>query len=171
MAAISQMSLTFKRIFLNENIWIPNEFSLTFVSKGPNNNIPGLFHIMAWCRPGDKPSSEPMLFSLPPHICVTRPQCINVTNGVYKRRFIITLLWTSRRTWGIFNGYRLQLFGDVSICKSVWCSECLSHMRWIWTFVTTCSCISNEVNTYSHNHHAACIQPHTLHEISFRDLT
>ena len=32
---------------------------------------------MAWCRPGDKPLSEPMLFSLPTHICVTRPQWVN----------------------------------------------------------------------------------------------
>ena len=27
---------------------------------------------MAWCRPGDKPLSEPMMVTLPTHICVTR---------------------------------------------------------------------------------------------------
>ena len=32
---------------------------------------------MAWRRPGDKPLSEPMMVSLPMHICVTRPQCVN----------------------------------------------------------------------------------------------
>ena len=32
---------------------------------------------MAWRRPGDKPLSEPMMVSLPMHICVTRPQWVN----------------------------------------------------------------------------------------------
>ena len=35
--------------------------SLQFVPKGPNNNIPELFQIMAWHRTGDKPLSEPMM--------------------------------------------------------------------------------------------------------------
>ena len=39
---------------------------------------------MAWHRPGDKPLSEPTMFSLPTQICVTRLQWINVT-------------WVSRR--------------------------------------------------------------------------
>ena len=32
---------------------------------------------MAWRRPGDKPLSEPMMVSLPRHICITRPQWVN----------------------------------------------------------------------------------------------
>ena len=64
---------TFKRIFLNENVIISIKISLKFVPKGPINNIPVLVQIMAW-RPGDKPVSEPMMVSLPTHICVTRPQ-------------------------------------------------------------------------------------------------
>ena len=66
----------FKCIFLNENVWIPIEISLKFVPKGSINNNPALFQIMAWCRPGDKPLSEPMMVSLPTHICVTRPQWV-----------------------------------------------------------------------------------------------
>ena len=66
----------FKCIFLNENVWIPIKISLTFVPKGPINNIPALVQIMAWRRPGDKPLSEPMMVSLPTHICVTRPQWV-----------------------------------------------------------------------------------------------
>ena len=31
---------------------------------------------MAWHRSGDKPLSEPMMVSLPTHICVTRPQWV-----------------------------------------------------------------------------------------------
>ena len=66
----------FKCIFLNENVWIPIKISLKFVPKGPINNIPAMVQIMAWRRPGDKPLSEPMVVSLPMHICVTRPQWV-----------------------------------------------------------------------------------------------
>ena len=51
----------FKRIFVNENIWIPIKISLNFVPKGSINNIPSLVQIIAWRRPGDKPLSEPMM--------------------------------------------------------------------------------------------------------------
>ena len=46
---------------------------------GPINNIPALVQMMTSRRPGDKPLSEPMLFSLLTHICVTRPQWVNWT--------------------------------------------------------------------------------------------
>ena len=65
---------TFKRIFLNENVWILIKISLKFVPKGRINNIPSLVQIMAWRRPGDKPLSEPTMASLLTHIYVTRPQ-------------------------------------------------------------------------------------------------
>ena len=67
----------FKYIFLNENIWISIEISLRFVLKGSINNVQALVQIMAWRRPGDKSLSEPMMISLPPHICATRPQWVN----------------------------------------------------------------------------------------------
>ena len=67
----------FKCIFFNENASIAIKISQKFVRKGPINNIPALVQIMAWRRPGDKPSSEPMMVSLPMHICVTRPQWVN----------------------------------------------------------------------------------------------
>ena len=63
----------FKCIFLNENVSIAIKISLKFVPKGPINNNLALVQIMAWRRPGDKPLSEPMMVSLPTHICVTRP--------------------------------------------------------------------------------------------------
>ena len=65
---------TVNHIFVNENVRISIKFSLKFVPKGPINNIPALIPIMAWRRSGDKPLSEPMMVSLPTHICVTRPQ-------------------------------------------------------------------------------------------------
>ena len=50
----------FKYISLNENIWISIKI-LKFLLKGPINNIPALVQVMAWCRSGDKPLSEPIL--------------------------------------------------------------------------------------------------------------
>ena len=67
----------FKCIFLNENWCISMKISLKFVPQGLVNNIPALVQIMAWCRSGDKPLSEPMMVSLSTHICVTRPQWVN----------------------------------------------------------------------------------------------
>ena len=62
--------------FLNKDIWISIDTSLKFVTKGQINNTPALVQIMAWCPPGDKPLSEPMMVSLLMHICATRPQWV-----------------------------------------------------------------------------------------------
>ena len=66
----------FRWIFLNENVWISIKISLKFVLRCQINNIPALVQIMAWRRPGDKPLSEPVMFRLLTHICVTRPQWV-----------------------------------------------------------------------------------------------
>ena len=72
---------TFSNVFFDsENVWISIKISLKFVPRGPINNIPALIQIMAWCYPGDKPLSEPMLVSLTMHICVTWPQWVDVLN-------------------------------------------------------------------------------------------
>ena len=75
MAAISQTTLSNAFSWI-KNVWISIEISLKFVRKDPFNNIPALSQIMAWRRQGDKPLSEPMMESLPTHICVTRPQWV-----------------------------------------------------------------------------------------------
>ena len=67
-----------KWIFVNENVWVPIKISPKFVPKGPINNIPALVQIMASRRPCDKPLSEPMMVRLTTHICVTRPQWVNM---------------------------------------------------------------------------------------------
>ena len=67
---------TFKCIFLKENVRISIKISLNFVPKSPIDNIPALFQIMAWRRPGDKPLSEAMIVSLLTHICVAWPQWV-----------------------------------------------------------------------------------------------
>ena len=65
----------FKCIFFG---WKYLNFYLDFTEvccQGSNsiNNIPALVQIMAWCRPSDKPLSEPMTVSSLTHIYITRP--------------------------------------------------------------------------------------------------
>ena len=81
---------TFKRIFLNENVWISITISLKFVPKGPINNIPALFQIMVYRRPGDNPLSEPVLVGSLTHICVTRPQWVNTIDLKIRHGYTIT---------------------------------------------------------------------------------
>ena len=68
----------FKCIFLGENVRIQIQITLKFVSKGVINNILAFVQTMAWRRPGDKSLSESMMFGLPTHICVTRPEWVNI---------------------------------------------------------------------------------------------
>ena len=72
----------FMCIFFNDNCCILIKFSLKYVHKGPIDNTPALVEIMAWRRSGDKPLSQPMMISLPTHICVTRPQCVKTTRKI-----------------------------------------------------------------------------------------
>ena len=68
----------FSCILLTENISILMNISLKSIPKGKVNNIPALVQIMAWRRPGDKALSEPMMVWLLMHICVNRPQWVNI---------------------------------------------------------------------------------------------
>ena len=56
------------------------------------NNIPTLVQIMAWRRPGNKPLSEPMMVILLTHICVTRPQWVNLDETSKSKSECIFLL-------------------------------------------------------------------------------
>ena len=67
-------------IFLNENCCTFIKTLLKFVPTGQSNNIPALAQIMACRLVGAKPLSEPVVFSLLTHICVTRPQWVNSIN-------------------------------------------------------------------------------------------
>ena len=73
----------FKCIFFNENISISIKISLKFLTF---NNIPALFQIMALCRSGDKPLSEPMMVYLLTHIYITRPQWVNAPFSILMNR-------------------------------------------------------------------------------------
>ena len=67
-----------KCIFFNENVWILLKISAKFVLKVQINNIPSLVKIMTCGLVGLVPLSEPMMGSLPTHICVSRPQWIKL---------------------------------------------------------------------------------------------
>ena len=67
----------FKCIFSNENVWISHKISVKVVPRVQINNIPTSVQIMAWHHPDSELSSEPMMVSLPMHICVTRPQWVD----------------------------------------------------------------------------------------------
>ena len=71
-----------------------------FPIKGPINNIPALVQIMAWCRPGDKPLSEPMMVNLLTHICVTGPQWWMWKLMQYVQVFFIIHVYLSNRVNG-----------------------------------------------------------------------
>ena len=90
-------------IFLNENIRIAINISLSFVPKGPIDNIPTLVQIMAWRWSGDKPLSEPMMVSLLMHICLTRPQWVNTSrprqNGRHLADDIFKCIFLNANVW------------------------------------------------------------------------
>ena len=120
----------FKRIFLNENIWIPIKISLKFVPKGSINNIPALVQIMAWCRPGDKPLSEPMMVNLPTHKCVTRPHWVN-------RIFMGPLLLTETLipAW-INNHMPSKMWDEISYPFPNFNSYTVEVWEWISNFIS-----------------------------------
>ena len=75
----------FKWIFLNENEWNSIKISLKIVPGGPFSYIPALLQVMAWCRIGNKPLSETMMVRVSMHICVTRPQWVNMLSSIHSR--------------------------------------------------------------------------------------
>ena len=97
----------FNCIFLNKNVWILIKVSLKFVPNVPTNNIPPLVLIMAWCRLGNKPLSEPMMVRLLTHIYVSQPQWVN--NEMTNPGSITLLILV--RCWSSF-GWNLQCLWD-----------------------------------------------------------
>ena len=121
---------TFKRIFLNENVWKSIKISLKFVPKGPINNNPALVQIMAWRRSGDKPLSEPMMVSLLTHICVTRPQCVKEVRSLSCCRYFYErcLVWMCYyvviyRCLHYFVAFSLWIVVSSFTQPIIWCNQ------------------------------------------------
>ena len=126
-----------KCILLNENAWLLIKIWLKFVPKGPINNFPALVQIMAWCRPGNKPLSEPMMVSLLMHICVTLPQWVNTMkskqNGRHFAYNIFKRISWHENIW-ILNNISLKYFPEYltddnsTLVKAMaWCLAQGSH--------------------------------------------
>ena len=128
------------RIFFNDNVWIWIEISLTFVPKGPIYNIPALVQIMAWRHPGDKPLFEPMMDSLPTHICVIRPQWVNtltpgrcgsiiiksvISDRMLQNKLISTCEIAPR--WMPQNTFNTK---SILVQLMAWCHQATSHISW-----------------------------------------
>ena len=99
----------FKRIFVNEGVRISLKISLKFVPQIWINDIPSLVQIMAWRRPGNNPLFEPMMDSLPTHICITRPQWVRSLR-----------LRQNRRHFAVDISKCIFLNEDVRISLKIW---------------------------------------------------
>ena len=108
----------FKRIFLNGNVWISINISLRLVPGSPIDHIPALVQIMAWCLPGNKPLSEPMMVSLLTHICVTRPQWVNSCNGICMNYVLLITTVRSCRGNSMVVADGVVLIWHQDICNS-----------------------------------------------------
>ena len=112
-----------KCIFLNENVSILIKMSLKFIPEGPINNIPALVQIMAWRRPGNRPLSESMVFSLLMHICVTQCQWVN-----WSPDFLECMSWRWRPA---FINYKYLLQEIKKICHSEIVTDNSNKICWI----------------------------------------
>ena len=99
----------FQMHFLNENVWISLKISLKFVPKVLINNILALVQIMAWCRSGDKPLSEPM------HIHVYTSLCLHELIGH------VTLVQCPRKLWRPCRSEIPLKYSNCRSCKSIAC--------------------------------------------------
>ena len=72
MADISHRTLS-NAFFKMQILEFRLKFHCILSPAGLINKILALIQIMARRRPGDEPSSEPMMVRLPTHICVTQP--------------------------------------------------------------------------------------------------
>ena len=139
---------SFKRILLNENFRISIKISLKFVPKGPINNKPALFQIMAWRRSGDKPLSELMMVSLLTHICVTRPQWVDEVGDPVIVASSTVLEPGRRRTITLTNADALSggpvgtHFGEILIKNQIFFIKCVCNcsLQNGVRFITTSAC-------------------------------
>ena len=124
---------------------------------------------MVWRRSGDKPLSEPMMVSLPTHICVTRPQwvkysCIIVTtvhlqlyNSVFSKTMLMVTGWILLHFYDCSNIITLwPIYAPVK-CIAITCENGLTPNRCQAIVVIKCAdvCIKAPQKTvcwkFSHN--------------------
>ena len=112
-----------KFILLNECIWISLKCSLEFVPTFPIITIPALVQIMAWCCPGDKPLSEPMMVNLLMHIRITRPQRVNMGIGKY----IIDRIIIPETVFKLIHYCKTKI--SLKLWTQCWCHRCTNLFK------------------------------------------
>ena len=149
----------FKYIFFNENVWIPIQIALKFVSMGSISNIAAWVQIMAWRRPGDKPLSETIMVRLPTHLCVTRLQWVNAS--------VRTVLSADSSTFPKILGScawmcccwpkrMIQNASDLEIFCQTGRIQMYFRYSLAWTFFVLCHVDQNhgyQIRQHRHHHH------------------
>ena len=127
----------FKCIFLNANVWIPIKISMMFVPKGPINNIPALVQIMACCRPGDKPLSEPMMVGLT-HWGQDKTDAISQTTFSNAFSWMKMFEFLLKFHWSLFLRVQLTIFqrpGDKPLSEPMMVKLlthiCITRPQWV----------------------------------------
>ena len=132
-----KMDAIFTCIFFNENCCILIKLSLKYVRKGPIDNNPALVQIMAWRRSGDKPLSEPIMISLPTHICGTRPQWVKYAILTNRLVLLLNVLFSEDLQYDVWvnptlqqlswfrNYQKCRMQPNIDLMKFVFCE---SHM-------------------------------------------
>ena len=130
MDAISQ---TFSSPFSwNGNVWISIKISLKFALKVQVYNTPALIQIMAWCHPGDKPLSGPMMVSLQIYASLSHKQLIYLGSdqnpSFYRNTFFSNLTCPTKTVHFVFksnftesnrsNDIKLSLVQVTTMCSS-----------------------------------------------------
>ena len=148
----------FKCIFLNENIWITIKISLKFVPKGPINNIPALVQVMAWCRPGDKPLSDPMMVKFTDAYMrhsASMSYTVIMHYGWENKHLVCLKRYIFHQSWRTVmsspHGERHWLFEIMLICVNKIKNKSENYMLGIGLIFTNTSCWTN-ITKY-HQHH------------------
>ena len=110
---------------MNEKCCILIKIPLKLVPKGPINNTAALVQRMAWCVPCDRPLSEPMMVSLPTHICATRHQWVKAGVKLFLKRPVVMIFVT---IIGIFMSilYFLNYNYRLWVTKKFWFCKCVT---------------------------------------------
>ena len=109
----------FKRISLNEDVWIFINNCLMYIPRGAIDSISGLVQIMDWCRIGDKPLSQSVMAYF---ICVSL--CLSEFWN------ILTCLCPACRTYEI-----ATIFWVVVICPII---KCLTVLEFSFILFDLC---------------------------------
>ena len=156
-----------KCIFMNDNVWILFIFSLKFVPKVLIDIISVLVQIMAWRRLGDKPLSEPMMISLLTHICVARPQWVNLRVHKFNDAFK-GISWSKHHyLWCSFLGIFEYLKKDKS--RSPTClNRCIIYTDWGHVCIKVVSCGIIQVMIFFVSSYRLCFAMHIFPTFKFR---